>query len=106
MRVLALRSVSVPPLPTKAAAPPVAMSVSMILRRAARSRVRLKDCAPVLQQLASDACPSLNQCAPETTLDCASGCSSLRAATATSLLRRTLCQMPRDGLEQLPASDR
>ena len=39
-------------------------------------------------------CPSLNQCAPETTLDCASGHTSLRAATARPVARQTATMPP------------
>ncbi len=64
-----------------------AQSVSPTLRRAARSRVRLNGRAPVFQQAASSTRPSLNQRALETTPDCASGRSSLRAATHRALTR-------------------
>ena len=46
------------------------------------SRVRLSDRALSLKQCASDGRSSLNQFAPKTCLDCASGRTSLRAATA------------------------
>ena len=48
---------------------------------AARSRVRLSERALSLKQRASDHPARLNECASEIALDCASGRSSLRAAT-------------------------
>ena len=59
----------------------MAHSVSIIVRRGAQSRVRLSDRALSLKQCASDSRSNLNECASETAPDCASGRTSLRAAT-------------------------